>query len=72
MADYFAVNDRKDLGGVVYSRIFDPAAVAGAKVVYLEADPTGGAWLPPPAVVKDKTGATITSKLEYLVPYAAP
>lgn len=72
MADFFRVMDRPDLGGVVYSRLFDPAAPSGGnagETVYLDADPTGGAWLPPPDVV-EKTGATVISKLEYLIPYA--
>lgn len=73
MADFFRVTDRKDLGGVVYSRIFDPSGLGfdADDIVYLDADPTGGAWLPPPDVVK-KTGATVNSKLEYLIPYATP
>ncbi|MDU4109275.1 MAG: hypothetical protein E7H74_18520 [Escherichia coli] len=72
MADFFRVTDRKDLGGVLYSRIFDPAASSGAgRLVYLDNDPTGGSWLPAPAVLS-KTGITVTSKLEYLVPYATP
>ena len=68
MANYFSVQDRPDLGGVMFTRIVDPAtaAVAAKDVVYLDADPTG-TWQDPPAVCK-KIPA-VTSKLQCLVAY---
>ncbi len=68
MANFFTVQDRPDLGGVMFTRIVDPAtsAVPAGNVVYLEADPTG-TWQAPPAVC-NKIPA-ITSKLQCLVAY---
>lgn len=69
MADFFNTVDRPDLKVVMLARIADPATVAQGEAVYLEADPTGGSWLPAPAYIKAKTGVTLDSKLVYQIPY---
>lgn len=69
MANFFHVQDRADLGGVLFTRIFNPADMpAAADIVYLSADPDG-TWQPlPPAC--DKINATgISNKMAVLVPY---
>lgn len=69
MANFFHVQDRKDLGGVLFTRIFDPAAFGDARnIVYLTADPAG-TWQPLPKAC-DKIDATgISNKMAVLVPY---
>lgn len=71
MANFFSVQDRPDLSGVMFTRIIDPATskIPAKDLVYLEADPTG-TWQSAPAAAL-KTGA-VTSKFQCLVPYAAP
>lgn len=71
MANFFNVKDNPTLKTVTFARIADPATVSGGNVVYLDADPTGGAWMAPPAFIKAKTGLDLTSKLVYVVPYTA-
>jgi len=71
MANFFHVQDRADLGGVLFTRIYDPALMPRAsEIVYLAADPVTGTWQPlPPACNKINTTG-IVNKMAVLVPYS--
>lgn len=69
---FFSVKDRPDLGGVLLTRIQNPGDVDNISVVYLDADPTGGAWLPLPSVLSKVDVGAMESKFAYLIPYNGP
>lgn len=64
--------DLPERGGVMLTKITDPATsvVPSLSLVWLDADPTGGAWEPLPAVFSKVDASGLANRLSYFIPYA--
>lgn len=73
MSNFFYVQDRPDLGGVMMTRILDPAEAYQAENVIYVADPEviAGTWQPLPTVCEKINVGSMVNKMAKFAPYGS-